>query len=330
MIRGMIRIERGFLGAVLLSLLACLPLARAADDAFPGKPIRIIIPVTAGGWQDAMSRLVAQKMESNIGQSILIENRPSAGSVVGTQFVAKAAADGYTLLAVSNTFAISPAVVKSAGYAVSDFSAVGEMIRSPLLVLVGAGSRLNSMGDVIALAKKTPDGIPYASGGTGSTSHLVPEMFAAQAGIKLLHIPYKGNAPAIPDVLSGRVEFIFSPVSSAVSLINSGKLRAIGITSARRSALYTNVPTLREAGLQGFDSTVYSALLAPAGTPRAVLDRLKVSLDAAKGNADLIVRVREVGDEVAPTEPRERLDAFLAEEAQRYEKIVKEKGIKAE
>ncbi len=326
----MTRTFKNDLLAVMLSLLICAPASRAADDAFPSKPIRVVIPVSAGGWQDAMSRLVAQKMEANIGQSVVVENRPSAGSVVGTQFVAKSAPDGYTLLAVSNTFAISPAIVKSAGYSVTDFSAVGEMIRSPLLVLVGASSRLNSIADVIAMARKSPDGIPYASGGTGSTSHLVPEMFAAQAGIKLLHIPYKGNAPAIPDVISGRVEFIFSPVSSAVALVNSGKLRSIGITSARRSTLYPNVQTLREAGLAGFDSTVYSALLAPAGTPRAVMDRLKVSLDAAKANAELIARVKELGDEVAPNDPRDRVDAFLAEEAQRYEKVVKEKGIKGE
>ena len=326
----MTRTFKNDLLAVMLSLLICAPAARAADDAFPSKPIRVVIPVSAGGWQDAMSRLIAQKMEANIGQSVVVENRPSAGSVVGTQFVAKSAPDGYTLLAVSNTFAISPAIVKSAGYSVSDFTAVGEMIRSPLLVLVGPNSRLNSIADVIAMARKSPDGIPYASGGTGSTSHLVPEMFAAQAGIKLLHIPYKGNAPAIPDVISGRVEFIFSPVSSAVALVNSGKLRSIGITSARRSTLYPNVQTLREAGLAGFDSTVYSALLAPAGTPRAVMDRLKVSLDAAKANAELIARVKELGDEVAPNDPRDRVDAFLAEEAQRYEKVVKEKGIKDE
>ena len=315
-----------FAGLTLLPVFSGLTFA--AEDAFPSKPLRIVIPVTAGGWQDSMSRLVAQKMEANIGQAVIVENRPSAGSVVGTQFVAKAPADGYTLLAVSNTFAISPAIVKSAGYSVSDFAAVGEMIRSPFLVLVGSESRVKTMADIVALARKMPDGLPYASGGTGSTSHLVPEMYAVQAGIKLLHIPYKGNAPAIPDVIAGRVEFIFSPVSSSVPLINGGKLRAVGITTAKRSALYSAVPTLQESGVAGFDSTVYSALLAPAATPRSVLDRLKASLDVAKGNADLIARVREVGDEVSPVEPRERVDAFLAEEARRYAKIVADKGIK--
>jgi tripartite-type tricarboxylate transporter receptor subunit TctC len=302
-----------------------------AQSSFPSRPVTIVVPVGAGGWADNNARLIAQKMAGSLGQTVIVENRPSAGSITGTLFVAKSPADGYTLLAISDTFAIAPAINKSVGYdPLGDFIGVGQMIRSPIVLVTGANSKLRTVADIVKEAKRSPGAFPYASGGSGSTSHLAVEAFLSEAGIKLLHVPYKGNAPAIPDLIAGRVNFIASPISSVIGLIRAGQLRPIAFTSAKRSQLLPNVPTLRESGYPNLDISVFSALMVPRRTPTEVVAKLRSALDAAKQDPAVIEKVQASGDEVVESQTPEQFATFLGKEVARYQRLVADKGIKAD
>jgi tripartite-type tricarboxylate transporter receptor subunit TctC len=316
---------------ILISVVFGSSVGRAQSDGYPNKPIRIEVPVGAGGFQDVVTRAFAEKMSTNLGQPIIVENRPSAGSILGTQFTARAAPDGYTLLAISNTFAITPSLVPTAGYdAIKDFTGVGLTVNSPLLVVVSAASDIKSLADLIAQAKQNPGRIAYASGGTGSTSHIPAEMFLGEAGIRMIHVPYKGNAPAMADVITQRVAFIYNPIIASIGSIKSNQLRAIAITSDDRSPMFPDVPTLRESGFPNAGIMLWAGLVAPAGTPEPIIQRLQAALNAAKQDAQLKATMQDGGQEIAPAASPAEFNAFLRDEVAKYARVINERQIKAE
>ncbi len=252
--------------------------AFAAD--YPTRPITLIVPYPAGGGNDVIARLVAAKMSASLGEPIVIENRGGAGSTIGTRDAARRPPDGYTLLIATSSLAINPSLYPDAGYdPKKDFAAVGLIASSPNLVLVNPSVPAHSITDLIALAKREPRGLNFASTGTGTSTHLSAELFAAMAGVKLNPIPYKGVAPALIDLVAGQVPLMFCPTASVIGLVRQGGVRALATTGAKRSPLFPALPTVAEAGLPGYDAELHYGLVVPTGTPSAIVARLNATLN---------------------------------------------------
>src|SRR5216684_6164355 len=263
-----------FLPPVLAAFLSAAALAQSAAD-YPGRPIRIVVPLAAGGNVDIVARTLAEQIAKSLGQAVLVENRPGASSLVGTQFVARSAPDGYTVLAVANTFATVPLTVANPGYdPLKDFAGVTQTCLVPQVLVVNPSLPAQSVKELIALAKTQPGKFSYASSGNGSTGHMAAELFNRQAGVTMLHVPYKGNSQALIDVISGQVAMMFDQVSTSTPQIKAGKVRAIAVTSLARSPLLPEVPTVDESGVPGYEDITFNGMVAPAGTPRDILLRL--------------------------------------------------------
>ena len=304
--------------------------AKAQAD-YPSKPIRVIVPVAAGGNQEITIRAIADEMSRKLGQQMLIETRPSASALVGTQQVAKAAPDGYTLLSVSSTFVRASIMVANPGYdPARDFAAVSLISRIPMVLVVNPSMPVQSVRDLIALAKGKPGEIAYATSGIGSTGHVAGEIFSSMAGIRMLHVPYKGNAQAIVDVLGGQVPVIFDQVSTSVSHVRAGKLRALGVTTRTRSPLFPEVPTIDEAGLPGYEYVTWTGLMAPAGTPREVLERLRAEIARAVAVPELRARFLERGIELVSSASPEEYSAYIRSEFTSFTRVARDANLKSE
>ena len=256
----------------LFLLNVCAPYAQS----YPTKSIRLIVPLAAGGNVDIVARAIAQPMAEALGQTVIVDNRPSASSLVGTQMVAKAPADGYTILAIANTFATVPSVMPNPGYdPIKDFAGVSLTCLVPQLLVSNPSLPVRNVKELIALAKRKPGELAWSTSGTAGTGHMAGELFSRQAGIKLLHVPYKGNAPALIDVIAGQVQLMFDQVSTSQPYVLSGKLRPLGVTSLTRSALFPQVPTIDESGLKGFEDITFNGLVVPIATPRDIKLRIQ-------------------------------------------------------
>jgi tripartite-type tricarboxylate transporter receptor subunit TctC len=301
-----------------------------AQGSYPSKPVRFINPVAAGGNQDIVSRAIAEQVSRGLGQQVLVESRPGASAIVGTRSVKAAAADGYTLLTVSNTFARVPAIVAAAGYdPLKDFEPVSLMADIPMVLSVNPSLPVKTTQELIALAKKRPGDLLYASAGSGSTGHVAAEMFSREAGIKLMHIPYKGNAPAIIDLIAGQVMIMFDQVSTSFPHIRAGKLRALGVTSKERSALFPDLPTIEEAGLKGFQDSTFNGIVAPAGTPREIRERIRQEVVKAVAVPEARNRFLERGIVLKASGSLDEFGAFLRKQVTDFAKLAKEAGIQA-
>jgi len=301
-----------------------------AQGAFPSKPIRFINPVAPGGNQDIVARAVGDQLAKIVGQPIIVESRPGASAIVGTRYVKTAAPDGYTLLTISNTFARVPAIVAAAGYdPLKEFAAVSMTADIPMVLSVNPALPVKTTKELIALAKQRPGELLYASSGSGSTGHIAAEMFCRQAGIKLLHVPYKGNAPAVIDLVGGQVMIMFDQVSSSFTYIRAGKLRALGVTSKNRSALFPDLPTIEEGGLKGFEDSTFNGLMAPAGTPREVLEKLRQDVARAVSVPEARNRFLEFGIELKGSASLDEFNAFIRKQVTEFAKLAKEVGIQA-
>jgi len=297
---------------------------------YPVKPIRFINPVAAGGNQDIVARAVAEQMTKGLGQQILVESRPGASAIVGTRYVKGATPDGYTLLTVSNTFARVPAIVAAAGYdPLKDFMPVSMTADIPMVLSVNPALPVKSTKELIALAKQRPGDLLYASSGSGSTGHVAAEMFSRQAGIKMLHVPYKGNAPAVIDLVGGQVMIMFDQVSTSFTHIRAGKLRALGVTSRTRSPLFPDLPTIEEAGLKGFEDSTFNGLMAPAGTPREVLERLRQEVVKAVAVPEARNRFLEFGIELKASKSLDEFGAFMRKQVTEFATLAKAAGIQS-
>jgi tripartite-type tricarboxylate transporter receptor subunit TctC len=289
------------------------------------------VPVAAGGNVDIIARTLAAKLSESLGHQVLVDNRPSASSLVGTQLVAKSPPDGYTLLAIANTFASAPGIVSSAGYdPVKDFTGVSQTARIPMVLDVNPSLPVKSVKELIALAKARPGQLAYASSGTGSTGHIAAELFSRQAGVKMLHVPYKGNAQSLVDLIGGQVMVMFDQISTSTPHIRSGKIRPLGVTTLTRAPLFPDIPTIDESGLKGFEDVTFNGIMAPAGTPAAIVTRLHGEVVKAVKLPDVRKRFEEQGIELAASASAEQFTAYIKSESAKYAKLAKEAGIRAD
>jgi tripartite-type tricarboxylate transporter receptor subunit TctC len=316
---------------VAFALAAFFAAASAQPAEYPNRAIRIIVPLAAGGNVDIVARAMAEQISRSLGQSVIVENRPGASSLVGTQLVAKSAPDGYTLLAIANTFATVPLVVASPGYdPLKDFSAITLTCLVPQVLIVNPSLPAHSVRELIALAKSQPGKFAYASAGNGSTGHMAMALFESLADVKFLHVPYKGNSQALVDLIGGQLAMMFDQVSTSAPQIRAGKVRALAVTSLKRSPLLPDVPTVDESGLPGYEDITFNGLMAPAGTPREIRARLNESVARAVRDADLHRRYLERGIELTASASPEEFADYVKAEVEKKSRIAREAGIKPE
>jgi tripartite-type tricarboxylate transporter receptor subunit TctC len=316
---------------MVLALLAGSASLAVQAQSWPAKPVKIVVPFAAGGTSDVLARLIAEKLQVAIGQTVLVENKAGAGGVIGADAVAKSAPDGYTLLlGTIASHAINPALQPKMPYdAAKDFESVNLLGSISNVLLVGAEQPYKTVADVIAAAKAKPGSIAFASAGQGSSQHMSGETFKLLAGAALTHVPYKGSAPAIQDVIGGQIPMSFETVTVALPHVKAGKVRALAVTSARRSGAMPDVPTLQEAGIAGFDVSSWQALYAPGGTPREIVARLNAEVEKIIAMPDVKARMEGLGLEHSPNTP-EQFAEFGKRELQKWAKIVKEGNVKPE
>ena len=299
----------------------------ALAQAYPNKPIKLIVPFAPGGFTDVVARILGQKLSVSLGQPFVIENKAGAGSTIGTDFVAKAAPDGYTLVMVSTTHVISPAIYPKLPYdPIKSFTPVGKLVDSAYVLLVNPKVPVNSVADYIALAKAQPDKIHYASSGNGSSQHLMGGMFAAMTGTKLIHVPYKGSSGAASDLVAGVVESSFAGVPNAMAQVPAGRLKALAVTTSKRIPQLPDVPTMQEAGVPGYEASVWLGLLAPAGTPKDIVARLNAEIAKVMNAPDTKKELYAAGVESDISSP-EALGALMNREMDRWGKVIKDAGI---
>lgn len=310
---------------------AVWPLTARAQSNYPARPITLIVPYAAGGGNDAMARGVAGRMSMALGQQIVVENRGGAGGSIATRQLAKAAPDGYTLaIGGTGTLAIGPTLYPDAGYNPrKDFAPIGLIANSALVILVHPSLPAKNVRELIALAKTQPGKINYASAGNGSGIHLSTVLFAVTAGIELTHIPYKGTGQALTDVIGGHVALYFSSPAPAIGLVKEGRVRAIAVTGLTRSPIFPDVPTVAESGLPGFEAVLHYGIIAPAGTPRPIVDKLNAALRGALASDEVKNRLAVEGSDPMPTTPDEYA-ADIDREETKWSAIVKTSGAKAD
>lgn len=321
---------RGLARSIVLGFVFAAGAGAALAQSYPTRPVKLIVPFAPGGFTDVVARILGQRLSMALGQQFVVENKAGAGSIIGTDFVAKSAPDGYTLVMVSTTHVISPWVYKSMPYdPIKGFVAVSKLVDSPYVLLVNPKVPARNVQEFIALAKAAPDTIHYASSGNGSAQHLMGALFVSMTGARLQHVPYKGSSGAATDLVAGVVESSFAGVPNALAQVPQGRLRALAVTTARRAAQLPDVPTLQEAGVPGYEASVWLALLAPAGTPREIVVRLNAEIAKLMAAPDTKKALFEAGVDVSISSP-EAMNDYLQQELERWGRVAREIGIKLE
>ncbi|HWI77962.1 MAG TPA: tripartite tricarboxylate transporter substrate binding protein [Ramlibacter sp.] len=314
----------------LVAAALALSLTSALAQSYPSRPIHLIVPFAPGGFTDVVARIVGQKLSVAMGQQFVIENKAGAGSTIGTDFVAKAAPDGYTLAMISTTHVISPWIYKSLPYdPIKSFTVVGKLADSAYVLLVNPKVPAKNVKEFIALAKAKPDTIHYASSGNGSSQHLMGGLFVSLTGAPLKHVPYRGSSGAAQDLVAGVVESSFAGVPNALAQVPAGRLRALAVTTAKRVPQLPDVPTMQEAGVPGYAASVWLALLAPAGTPPEIVNKLNAEIAKVMKDPELRKAFDAAGVEPDPSTPQ-AMSEYMVQEMARWGKVVKEAGIKLE
>ncbi|QHJ01609.1 tripartite tricarboxylate transporter substrate binding protein [Xylophilus rhododendri] len=302
--------------------------AARAQAAWPARPIRVVVPYPAGGNADAVARLISPALSERLGQQILVDNRPGGGGVVGATAVAKAQADGYTLLFDATAFTVNPTLQPQLPYdAARDFVPLSLLVQVPLLLVVPANSPYHSVADIVRAAKAAPGTLSYASAGNGGAQHLAGELFKQSEKIFITHIPYRGGAPALTDLIGGQVQMMFSAVTACAGFVKSGKLRALAVTAEQRFAALPQVPTMAESGVPGFKASEWNGLFAPAATPPAVLERIERDARATLADPAVQQKLRETGVDVVGSS-RADFARFIASETARWATVIRTAGIK--
>ncbi|MEQ1775229.1 MAG: tripartite tricarboxylate transporter substrate binding protein, partial [Burkholderiales bacterium] len=312
---------------IFASLLISLP---AAAAGFPERPVRLVVPFAAGAAQDIMGRVVAQRLTEAWGQQVVVDNRAGAGSSIGVELVARAQPDGYTLLFANEAMAINATLSRNRAFDPQrDLTPVSMVVINPRVFVVHPSVAANSIKELVAMARAKPGAVRYGSSGVGTGPHLAAALLASMAKVDMTHVPYKGVAPAITDLLAGQIQMIASTVSSAMPQIQGNKLRPLAVTTVKRSGALPNVPTVAESGIDGYEATAWSMLMVPAGTPRALVARIHESTLRVLDNADVRKRFAADGGEATSSSGAEAAK-FLQAEIQRWAKVIKDAGVRAE
>ena len=317
-------------GFVLAGLMAAATAALA--QAWPARPIHLVVPYAAGGPVDLSARLLAPRLQQALAQPVVVENKPGAGGNIGADFVAKSAPDGHTLvMGAIATHAINPALYRNFPYdPIADFRHIALIVQVPNVLVVNNDVPAKSVKELVELARSKPGKLDFASGSSGSTGHLAGELFKQLTGTYMVHIPYKGSAPATADLFAGRVQLMFDNLASALPNIRAGKLRALAVTTARRSGFLPELPTLEESGLKGFDMTTWWGVMAPAKTPQTIVERLAAEVAKAIESPDLQERLRAMGSETPTVRSPAQFTAFVERERKVYGELVKRSGATAD
>jgi tripartite-type tricarboxylate transporter receptor subunit TctC len=310
----------------LLALASVLVSAPAVAQSYPSGPVRVIVPFPPGGGVDTMGRVLTQKLTETLGRQFVVENRPGANGMIGSEAVARAKPDGHTLMVNGANLVTTPSMNEKATYdAVKDFDAVSLLASAPNLLLVHPSLPAHTVAQLIALARSRPGDVLYAGSGSGSTPHLAAELFNTLAKVKMVHVPYRGTGPAIIGLMSGEASVMFMPTTNGVPLVKSGRLRALGVTSSERLPALKEVPTVAEAGLKGYESSQWYGLLAPAGTPGDILNLLNTHAVKIMQTADMKSRMAE-GGALAIGSTREQFAAHIKAEIAKWAKVIKQSG----
>ena len=316
--------------STLLSLALASPLAALADAAYPDKPMKFVVPYPPGGGTDVVARIVQQRLQAALGQSIVIENKGGAGGSLGTDIVAKAAPDGYTVLFTLSSHTINPAIFPKLPYdTLKDFEPVGLVASLPQLLAANMAVPVRSVADVVAQAKAAPDKFSFASVGNGSPGHLAGELMVLRTGAPMAHIPYRGGGPAVTDVMGGQVPLLWVSIPAAAAQVKAGKLRALAVSTTKRSPAFPDVPTMQEAGVADFEVDSWYAMLVPAKTPRAIIDRLNKALNTVLAEPAIRAQLLDQGADAVGGTP-EALAKVIAAEVPKWVKLAKDANIKAD
>jgi len=313
-----------------IALLATLQVGLASSSDFPVKPIRVIVPYAPGGGTDTTGRILAQKLTDKLGQSVIVDNRPGAAGIIGSDIVAKAAPDGYTLLVVAGAHAINPSLYRKLPYdTVKDFAPVAFLVTAPNILVVNTSIPANSVKELIALVKAKPGQLSFGSGGIGQTPHLAGELFKSMAGVTINHIPYKGGAPATTDLIGGRISMMFGGMVLTLPYVKAGRLRALATTGATRSKAVPDLPTIAESGLPGYEADEWFGAFAPASTPRNILQKLNTNTRDILVTPDAQQQFAGLGAEFVDMNVREFAD-FVKKQIAKWANVVKDANIQAE
>jgi tripartite-type tricarboxylate transporter receptor subunit TctC len=308
-------------------LLSANFVAAQSAGTYPNKPIVLVVTYPPGGGADAMARIVAPRMADVLKQSVVVENRPGASGQIGAASVARANPDGYTIMLDASSFAVNPSLFKKLPYdSLKAFKPIGVIALFPNVVLVNSGFPAQSVKDLISASKKHTNAVAYASSGNGSAQHLAGALFETAAKVELLHIPYKGGGPALADVMAGHVPLFFGNLASSLPHIQSGKLRALAVTSAKRSPILPNVPTLAEAGIRDAEIYEWNAIFVPAGTPDAIVSKLSEALQMALEHNDVKARIAQLGGDMRYNSPNQA-QSFIQEQVNLWARVIKERNI---
>ena len=313
---------------LLIAALAAFGAPAAGAQDYPSRPVKIIVPFDAGGPADVFARFLAQRLQETMGQPFVVEDRPGAGSIIGTEAVAKSAPDGYTLLVMSNTHTVNESLVPNKPFALmKDFTPVAPINYSDLVLVVNPSVPVSTLVELIKLAKAKPNGLNYASSGTGTPYHMAGELFKAMAGVEIVHVPYKGSGGARTGVLGSQVEMMFDAVTTMSENVKAGKVKALGTTGKTRSEVLPNVPTIADAGVPGYEAVIWLGVIAPKGTPAAVVNRLNAEITKIAANADVRAEWSKRGA-VPMTMTPEEFNRYLVDDIAKWERIVKISGAK--
>ncbi|MFO1305187.1 MAG: tripartite tricarboxylate transporter substrate binding protein [Burkholderiales bacterium] len=325
--------KRHLLAVIASTCALCASMAIApahAQSSWPTRPVRIIVPFAPGGASDILARLLSKELSERLKQPFVVENKPGAGGTIGADYVAKSPPDGYTLLLADSSVVMTfPWLYPNLPYQANDLVPVNNIATFGLIMIAPASSRFNSLAEVIAADKASPGKLNMASPGTGSSNHLTLESLNSAAGTKIVHVPYKGTGPAINDVVGGQVDLTFASGAASKPLIDSGKVKAIAVTSAKRNPLLPQVPTIAESGVVGFESIAGQGLFVPAGTPRDIVVRLNAEVNAIQKSREMQEQFARMGID-GTTDTPEQFAAWLAKESDRWAALIKSTGIKAE
>ena len=322
-----------WLTAALVVTAMALPHAvrgQSAAEAYPARPVRVIVGLAPGGATDIQTRLFAQKLSDGLGRPFVVENRTGAGGTVAYAHVAKSPPDGYTLLGVAGGYTITPVVYSKLPYdPVKDFAPISLVVQAPFLLLTHPSLPVKSVKDLLALAREKPGALDCASAGHGTSTHMAFELFKALSGVKITHVPYKGTGQSLVDAMSGQVHMLFGNVLSSLPHVKAGRLRALGVTTAKRSVVLPDLATIAESGVPGYENSTWHGWLAPAGTPPAILNRLNAELVRSTRSPDVVERLAPDGGEPVGSTP-EQFSRHISEELARWSKLVKATGIRFE